>query len=98
MKKVVSITSALSAALALLALQTQAQANDTARNPMTPELKSKLAKQEQCYGVNAAAKNDCATAAHGCATEAAMARDPKSYVLLPAGDCLKIAGGTTSPG
>jgi uncharacterized membrane protein len=97
MNKVVSITSVLSAALALLALQTQVRAADAAKDPMTPELKQKLGKLEKCYGINAASKNDCATAIHGCATEASMVRDPKSFVLLPSGDCLKIAGGATSP-
>ncbi len=46
-----------------------------------------------CYGINAAAKNDCAAGVHSCAGQATSARDPKSFVLLPAGDCEKIAGG-----
>ena len=46
-----------------------------------------------CYGINAAAKNDCATGVHSCAGQATAARDTKSFVLLPAGDCEKIAGG-----
>ena len=46
-----------------------------------------------CYGINAAAKNDCAAGAHSCAGQATSARDPKSFVLLPTGDCQKIAGG-----
>ena len=49
-------------------------------------------KMEKCYGINAAAKNDCAAGAHSCAGQATTARDPKSFVLLPAGDCAKIAG------
>jgi uncharacterized membrane protein len=52
-------------------------------------------KQEKCSGINAASKNDCAAGSHSCAGQATMARDPKSFVLLPAGDCTKIAGGTT---
>lgn len=47
-----------------------------------------------CYGINAVAKNDCAAGAHSCAGQATSARDPKSFVLLPAGDCGKIAGGS----
>jgi uncharacterized membrane protein len=50
-------------------------------------------KLEKCYGINAAAKNDCAEGAHSCAGQATQARDPKSFVLLPAGDCSKIQGG-----
>ena len=42
-------------------------------------------KLEKCYGINAAAKNDCAEGAHSCAGQASQARDPKSFVLLPAG-------------
>ena len=48
---------------------------------------------EKCYGINAAAKNDCAEGAHSCAGQATQARDAKSFVLLPAGDCSTIAGG-----
>jgi uncharacterized membrane protein len=51
------------------------------------------AKLQKCYGINAAAKNDCAEGAHSCAGQATQARDPKSFVLLPAGDCSKIQGG-----
>ena len=53
-------------------------------------------KLEKCYGINAAAKNDCAEGAHSCAGQATQARDPKSFVLLPAGDCAKIQGGKTT--
>jgi uncharacterized membrane protein len=53
---------------------------------------------EKCYGVNAAAKNDCAaTGSHSCAGEAKMANDPKSWIYLPVGTCAKIQGGSTSP-
>lgn len=51
-----------------------------------------------CYGVNAIGRNDCASGAHSCAGQATMARDPNSFVLLPAGDCQKIAGGSLQPG
>ncbi len=50
-----------------------------------------------CYGINAAGKNDCAVGVHSCAGQATSARDPASFVLLPAGDCEKIAGGTLKP-
>lgn len=51
-----------------------------------------------CYGVAAAGKNDCAAGAHSCAGQATINRDPKSFVLLPVGDCQKIAGGSLTPG
>lgn len=54
-------------------------------------------KLEKCYGINVASKNDCAEGAHSCAGQATQARDPKSFVLLPAGDCSKIQGGSTKP-
>ena len=54
-------------------------------------------KLEKCYGINAAAKNDCAEGAHSCAGQATQARDPKSFVLLPGGDCAKIQGGRLTP-
>jgi uncharacterized membrane protein len=50
---------------------------------------------EKCYGINAVAKNDCAAGAHSCAGQATMARDPKSFVLIPTGACSKIQGGST---
>ncbi len=53
---------------------------------------------EKCYGINAAGKNDCKTGAHDCAGHATKARDPQSFVLVPAGACSKIAGGSTKSG
>jgi uncharacterized membrane protein len=67
----------------------------SADQPKDSDTKAK-AQLEKCYGINAAGKNDCAAGAHSCAGQATAARDPKSFVLVPAGDCAKIAGGTTS--
>lgn len=53
---------------------------------------------EKCYGVNAKAGNDCAaTGSHSCAGEAKMARDPNSWLYVPAGTCQKIDGGSLTP-
>jgi uncharacterized membrane protein len=53
---------------------------------------------EKCYGVNAAAKNDCAaTGNHSCAGEAKVANDPKSWIYVPVGTCAKIQGGSKTP-
>jgi uncharacterized membrane protein len=49
---------------------------------------------EKCYGVAAATQNDCQTATHSCAGEAKEARDPGSWIYVPAGTCVKIAGGS----
>jgi|SRR5580693_423246 uncharacterized membrane protein len=96
MNQIVLRASMLTAAIGLAMAMHSAVAND-AKGVMTPELKDKIAKLEKCYGVNAASKNDCANGAHSCAGETTAARDPKSFILLPAGDCAKIAGGQKTP-
>jgi uncharacterized membrane protein len=80
-------------------LAAQAQGMDMSKGPQVVKdnmMKMQANKLEKCYGINAAAKNDCAEGAHSCAGQATQARDPKSFVLLPAGDCSKIQGGKTS--
>ncbi|OYV38341.1 MAG: hypothetical protein B7Z81_04745 [Acidocella sp. 20-61-6] len=52
---------------------------------------------QKCYGVNAVGRNDCAAGSHSCAGQATQADDPASFVLLPQGDCSKIAGGKLKP-
>jgi uncharacterized membrane protein len=98
MKNPLIAASALSTAVAL-ALATQApvvraqgakEPPQVVKDNMARAAKDKL---EKCYGINAAAKNDCAEGAHSCAGQSTQARDPKSFVLLPAGDCSKIQGG-----
>jgi uncharacterized membrane protein len=95
MNRYLLAASTLSAAVGLaLVLQAPARAADApmAKADASQAMKDKL---EKCYGINAAAKNDCAAGAHSCAGQATMARDSKSFVLLPAGDCAKIAGGSS---
>jgi uncharacterized membrane protein len=93
--------SALSAAIGL-ALATQAppvRAQGAGDPPqIVKDNMARMAKDklEKCYGINAAAKNDCAEGAHSCAGQATQARETKSFVLLPAGDCAKIQGGKTT--
>jgi uncharacterized membrane protein len=53
---------------------------------------------QPCYGINAVGKNDCAAGVHSCSGQATKARDPNSFVLIPAGDCSKISGGSLKPG
>jgi len=90
--------SALSAAVGLaFMLQTPLIAARAAdMPPVVKDNMDRAMKQhlEKCYGINAVAKNDCAEGAHSCAGQATMARDTKSFVLLPAGDCEKIQGGS----
>jgi uncharacterized membrane protein len=96
-----TLSSAIGLALALQALPVQAQAMKD-MSGMPQAVKDNMArmekdKLEKCYGINAVSKNDCAEGAHSCAGQATQARDAKSFVLLPAGDCSKIQGGKLKP-
>jgi uncharacterized membrane protein len=91
--------STLSAALGVaLALSTPLRAADTPQAVKDNMARAQKLHLQKCYGVNAVGKNDCAQGAHSCAGQADMARDPKSFVLLPQGDCEKIAGGSSNTG
>ena len=91
--------SVLSAAVGLaLAMQAPATVAQGMANP--PQVvKDNMARMQQGQAARSAtastppAKNDCAEGAHSCAGQATQARDAKSFVLLPAGDCGKIQGG-----
>ena len=52
---------------------------------------------EKCYGIAKAGMNDCGTETHGCGGESKMDRDKENWILVPAGTCKKIVGGTTKP-
>jgi uncharacterized membrane protein len=89
-----TLTTAVGLALAMQApaVRAQGMANppQVVKDNMARMQQNKL---EKCYGINAVAKNDCAEGAHSCAGQATQARDAKSFVLLPTGDCAKIQGG-----
>jgi len=97
-----SLSAAVGLALAMQALPAQAQQmKDMSWMPQV--VKDNMArmaanKLEKCYGINGVSKNDCPEGAHSCAGQATQARDPKSFVLLPAGDCSKIQGGKLKAG
>ena len=92
-----TLSTAIGLALAMQAAPIQAQATkDMSKMPQV--VKDNMArmeknKLEKCYGINKVAKNDCAEGVHSCAGQATKAREPGSFVLLPAGDCAKIQGG-----
>jgi uncharacterized membrane protein len=92
-----TLSAAVGLALAIQAVPGQAQTmKDMSSMPQVVKdnmARMQKAKLEKCYGINAVAKNDCAQGAHSCAGQATQARDPQSFVLLPAGDCSKIQGG-----
>ena len=89
-----ALSTAIGLAFAMQSLPVQAaqQMPQIVKDNMDRMAKDHL---EKCYGINAAAKNDCAEGAHSCAGQATQARDTKSFVLLPAGVCGKIQGGNT---
>ena len=92
MNRTLVAATALSAAVgfALALGAAAAEMPQVVKDNMARAQKEKL---EKCYGINAVSKNDCAEGAHSCAGQATQARDSKSFVLLPAGDCGKIQGG-----
>ncbi len=85
-----ALSAAVGLALAMQALP--ARADDVPQIVKDNMARMEAEHLEKCYGINAVAKNDCAEGAHSCAGQATQARDPKSFVLLPGGDCGKIAG------
>ncbi|CAN7697927.1 DUF2282 domain-containing protein [Paraburkholderia sp. SIMBA_050] len=96
-----TLSSAIGLALAMQIAPVQAQAMKD-MSAMPQAVKDNMARMEanklqKCYGINAVSKNDCAEGAHSCAGQSTQARDPKSFVLLPAGDCSKIQGGKLKP-
>jgi uncharacterized membrane protein len=93
MNRIALAASALTAAVGLAMVLAPVASANPVKDNTAKAMKEKL---EKCYGINASGKNDCAAGAHSCAGQSTMARDPKSFVLVPAGDCSKIAGGTTS--
>ena len=96
-----TLSTAVGLALAMQALPVQAQGKmDMSKMPQAVKdnmARMEKSKLEKCYGISAVAKNDCAEGAHSCAGQATQPRDPKSFVLLPAGDCSKIQGGKLKP-
>jgi uncharacterized membrane protein len=55
-------------------------------------------KTEKCYGVAAAGKNDCASSGNNsCAGHSAKDADGGAWVLVPAGLCEKLTGGSLTP-
>lgn len=86
-----SLAAAVGLAVVAQALPAQAQQADPKKQTMERMTKGNL---EKCYGIAAKGKNDCAEGAHSCAGQATADRDKGSFVLVPKGDCGKIAGGS----
>ena len=93
-----ALSTALGLVLATAGIATHAQGMDMSKAPQVVKdnmMRMQGGKLEKCYGINVAGKNDCAEGAHSCAGQSTQPRDSKSFVLLPAGDCSKIQGGST---
>ena len=58
---------------------------------------AQAADTEMCYGVAKAGANDCKAGSHGCAGMSTADRDPASFIVVPAGTCAKLAGGSLKP-
>jgi len=95
MNRYVLAASTLSAAVGLaVALSAPVRAAEMPQIVKENMMRAQKFHLVECYGINAVGKNDCAKGAHSCAGQATAARDPGSFVLLPRGDCQKIAGGS----
>ncbi|TAM94110.1 MAG: DUF2282 domain-containing protein [Rhodanobacteraceae bacterium] len=69
----------------------------TASQPAQSKPAPQAQKMVECYGINAAYKNDCKTVGHACAGQDTKPRDPNAFVAVPAGLCQKVAGGSLQP-
>ena len=54
------------------------------------------AEKEKCYGVVKAGMNDCGAHAHSCAGHAEVDGDAHEWIMMPAGLCDKLVGGSTT--
>lgn len=54
--------------------------------------------RERCYGVARAGQNDCGTSLHACAGRATRDEAGDEWLSLPAGTCLRLAGGRLKVG
>lgn len=54
-------------------------------------------KQEKCYGIAKAGKNDCASETHSCATYSKIDGGRNEWVMMPTGICERIIGAYLEP-
>lgn len=59
---------------------------------------ARAADMEKCYGVAKAGRNDCQTATSSCAGTSRTDGRKDAFILVPAGTCEKLVGGSTTPG
>jgi uncharacterized membrane protein len=112
MKTSVVVTSALAAALALsigacsqrapapagsAQAGTMMEKDEMAMEKEAMADEAQVAEAEQCFGVARAGHNDCKAGAHACAGQSTVDGDPASFVMVPAGSCEKLVGGSLTP-
>lgn len=54
-------------------------------------------KNEKCYGIVKAGKNDCQTATSACAGTAKKDAQGDAWIFLPKGSCERIVGASLQP-
>lgn len=61
-----------------------------------PAMAAEKPKMEQCFGISKAGKNDCGVknSSHSCAGQASKDGQKDAFLLVPAGTCDKIVGGS----
>ncbi|PWR23967.1 DUF2282 domain-containing protein [Zavarzinia compransoris] len=58
---------------------------------------AQAADNEKCYGVVKAGQNDCQTASSSCAGTSTVDGQKDAWILVPAGTCAKLVGGSAAP-
>ena len=53
---------------------------------------------EKCYGIAAAAKNDCASGTEACAGQSKLSGAKDAWLGVPMGTCERIVGGSLTEG
>jgi uncharacterized membrane protein len=59
--------------------------------------KEKKIESEKCYGIAKAGQNDCKGEGHNCSGKSEVDGSKSEYLLVPAGLCDKIVGGSLTP-
>jgi len=60
---------------------------------------AKAIKQEKCFGISKAGKNDCKASdgSHACASYSKVDGTPVDWLMLPEGVCERIVGASVTP-
>ena len=64
---------------------------------MSAPKSAEAGKNEKCYGVSKAGKNDCATSTTSCAGSAKADNQKDAWIYVPKGTCDKIVGSSKKP-